>query len=130
MELRRLWQTVISIFQFVIRLCTYPFLWLDGMVERIRCFLKPKGVANRLTEHLINTVILTLFFLSTLLVCIITMARVWDWMDAVNYCMVLLDIFLSLELADLLYHIFRLILIDNLPSQEIAQILKNIQRIG
>ena len=83
-----------------------------------------KGFANRLTEHLINTVILTLFFLSTLLIFIITMARIWGWMDVVCYCIVLLDTFLSLELAALLYHIFRLILIDNLPSAEIAQILK------
>lgn len=82
------------------------------------------GLHNRLSEHLINAIILTLFFLSALLVIMITVARGCDHEPVLRYCTVLLVIFLSLELAALLYHIFRLICIDNLPNEEIAQILR------
>jgi len=81
-------------------------------------------LTNRLTEHLINAIILVLFFLSALIIVIITIARVYKYQHLIDYCTVLLVVFLSLELAMLLHHILRLIYVENLPNKEIGQVLK------
>lgn len=83
-----------------------------------------ESMNNRLTEHLVNAIILILFFISALIMIIMTVAKLCAYQELIDYCTVLTIIFLSLELAALLYHILRLIYIDNLPNEEIGQVLK------
>ncbi len=84
---------------------------------------KPR-LDSRLPEHLINTIILSLFFLTVLLSALISFARFWEQISLLHYCTFLLDAVLSAEFCVLFYHILRLIYIDNLPGREITQILK------
>lgn len=82
------------------------------------------GVHNRLYEHLTNAIILTLFLLVLFTAMVLTLAKYLGNRLVIDYCTVLLVIFLASELTALLYHIFRLINIENLPNKEIAQVVK------
>lgn len=82
------------------------------------------GVHNRLYEHLTNAIILTLFLLVLFTVLVLTLAKYLGNSLVIDFCTVLLVIFLAGEMIALLYHIFRLICIENLPNKEIAQVLK------
>ena len=82
------------------------------------------GMHNRLYEHLTNTIILSLFLLVLFSAIVLTLSKYMANSLATDYCTVLLLVFLALELTTLLYHIFRLIHIENLPNKEIAQVLK------
>lgn len=88
------------------------------------------GFGTKLSEHLVNAIILTIFSLSVGLVCLITLAKYFQEMEIALCCLVVLVFFLSMELAALLFHIVRLIYIDQLPNREIIQVLKIFQELN
>ena len=83
-----------------------------------------KKVGDRLYEHLVNAIILTLFFASFLVILMLTAAKLLEQERIVDFSIGMATVTLSLELAALLYHILRLLIVENLPSKEIAQVLK------
>lgn len=87
---------------------------------------KKKGqpFKDNLAEHLLNAVILAIFLLSALLIGFITMARAFHEGYISCYFLIILDFMLSVEFALLFYQLYYLIFINNIPSEEIVQIVK------
>lgn len=80
---------------------------------------------DNLSDHLVNAIILTVFFLSGLLIILITIAKIPDdpIIDPV-FLLLILDLFASIEFSFLMYQIYYLIIINNVPSEEIIQIVR------
>lgn len=79
---------------------------------------------DNLADHLINALILTVFFLLGLLVILITVFKVTEKLTLYHNLTLVLDFFLSIQFSFLLYQLYYLIVVNNVPSEEIIQIIR------
>lgn len=85
---------------------------------------KEQQFKDNLAEHLLNAVILAVFLLSSLLIGFLTLARVFHEENLCCFILLVLEFMLSIEFALLFYQLYYLIFVNNIPSEEIVQIIK------
>lgn len=133
---------------FVILMLMIHFAWSKSLVVKILVIAFPiigiimgmlmckvannKSKDNRgktdfkgnLFDHLLNTIILILFQISALLIVFIVMAEAAFFFSEAIYFFIILDFLLSIEFSFLLYQLYYLIYFNNIPNNEIVNIVR------
>ncbi len=85
---------------------------------------------TNLAEHLINALILTVFFLIGFIIILVTILKLLGNMELYYNFVLLLEFFLSIQFSLLLYQLYYLVIINKIPSEEIIQITRICQDLN
>jgi hypothetical protein len=86
--------------------------------------IKNVVTTEKLSEHLVNAIILALFMLSATLVALIVLARGTNQPVVCAFLFILLDLLLSAEFSFLLFQLYYMVIFKKVPSEEIIQIIR------
>ena len=117
----------------VVKILVIAFPIIGIIVGMLMCKVaniksKDNGEKNafkgNLFDHLLNTIILILFQISALLIVFVVMAEVAVFFSEAIYFFIILDFLLSIEFSFLLYQLYYLIYFNNIPNNEIVNIVR------